>query len=119
MAKKIIFNNGAEDIALVVQNCFSYTYNAMKTVLKLSISESDHSFAEIEQLKDNIGDITYTEGDDVKSVYSGYAYPENGFNCNYSNGLFDIEITQSGSLDVRVSALEEALEAVMMILSGE
>ena len=119
MAQIIRFNNGTEDIDLTVQNCYSYTYNAMKTVLKLTINETDHSFAEIEQLKNNIGDISYIVDNEVRSIYSGYEYPDKGFNCNYSDGVFELELTQSGSLDVRVTALEEAVEAIMMIIAGE
>ena len=116
MAKTITFNNGEEDKTLTVTNCFAYTYNALKTVLKLTFSESDTSFTDVEALKQNTGDITYLEDGEVKSVYIGYAFAENGFICNYADGIFNVEITQTGALDRRVSACEEAIESLMMII---
>lgn len=113
--KTITFNNGTEDITLIVQNCFAYTYNALKTVLKLTFKESDCSFTDIEALKQNTGDIVYSVDEEIKSLYSGYAYAENGFTCNYADGVFNVEITQTGALDKRVTACEEAIESLMML----
>jgi len=120
MAKKITFNNGTAEINLTVQSCFPYQYTT-KTVLKLLINESDHTFAEIKELKNNVGDIIYSEDDVVKSEYSGFDFPDKGFLCRYTDtdGTFDIEITQKGDLDERVSAVEEAVEAIMIMLAGE
>ncbi len=119
MLKQIKFNNGTEEKILTVQSIFAYTYNAIKTVLKITLSEKDCSFSDIETLKQNTGDITYVEDDDVKSVYSGYEYAEKGFICNYNEGIFDVEIAQSSEIEARVGACEEAIESIMLMLADE
>lgn len=115
--KTITFNNGTEEITLVVQKCFAYTYNAMKTVLKLNIAESDHSFAEVSKLKENKGTIVYREDGEVKTEYDGYTLGAVPFKCNYSNGSFDIEMNREDGTEIRLQQLELAFDDLSDVVS--
>ncbi len=113
---QIKFNNGTEEKALNVQNCFVYTYNAVKTVLKLIISESNHAYAEVAELKNCTGKICLYEGEELKSEYTGYNLGAEGFTCNYTNGTFNVELTHEGSTELRLSALESTIDDILAIL---
>lgn len=116
--KTITFNNGTEEITLVVQNCFAYTYNAMKTVLKLNIAESDHSFEEVSKLKENKGTIVYREDGVVKTEYDGYTLGAVPFKCNYFNGCsFDIEMDRENNTEIRLQQLELAVDDLSGVVS--
>ena len=117
MIKTILFNTGTEDVTLTVQNCFAYTYNAVKTVLKLNILEADHSFAEVSKLKENKGTIVYREDGEIKTEYDGYTLGAVPFKCNYSNGSFDIEMDREDDTEIRLQQLESAVDELSGVVS--
>lgn len=116
MAKQITFNNGTDEITLTVQNAFTYVYNAMKTVLKVVINESDHTYAEIAELKNCADKISYYVDGELKAEYEGYCLGNEGFNLNYKDGVFNVELTQETSYEVRLSRLENTTERIMLML---
>ena len=116
MAKTITFNNGEEDVTLTVQDVMSYTYNAMRTVLKIHVSEEDQSFAEISELKKCTGRITYKVDDEVVSEYTGYNKGVKGFTANWKDGLFDIELEKMLEEDNRLTQIEATLDFILTVL---
>ena len=118
MVKKITFNNGTEEKTLIVQNCFAYTYNAMKTVLKLDIAEADHSYDEITELKKCEGKISYYEDDVLKSEYEGFNLGSKGFIVNCAEGNFNVEMAQESSYSIRLDRIEATLDFVLEFLGG-
>lgn len=116
MVKTITFNNGDHDVTLTVRNCFSYVYNAFKNVLKIEISESDHSYNEVAELKECAGKIDYAVDGEVKAEYEGYNLGAEGFSVNYANGVFSVEMAQETSYEIRLSRLENTTERIMMML---
>ena len=123
---KIKFNNGTTEKSLEVESIFAYTYNAMKTVLKIQILESKHSFEEVAELRKCVGKIKVYEVTDTEKLvgeYSGFTLGDKGFVSNYkANGndmMFDIEITQESSYEVRLESIESTIEEILMMLMGE
>lgn len=116
MAKKIVFNNGTEDVTLNITNCFAYSYNAEKNVLKIEINENAHSYDEIAALKLNSGSINLFENDDLKSEYTGYTLGAEGFTCNYSKGVFSVELERKNEVDIRIDAIWESIGDILDII---
>lgn len=114
--KQITFNNGTEDVTLTIQNIFAYTYNATKNVLKISVSEADHTFEEIAELKKCTGKIVFTEDGSVKSEYTGYKTGDRGFICNYAGGVFDVEVERESALDIRIDIVDGLIEELNEVL---
>ena len=116
--KTITFNNGIEDITLNVQNAASFVYNAVKTTLRIIVSEADHTWDEISELSKNTGDIVYKEDDKVMFVYSGYDYPENGLTGSISDGVWTIDIVQKNDLATQINYLQDAVCEIMEIINS-
>ena len=119
MEKLITFNNGEEVKEIAVTNIFAFTYNALKTVLKIQIEGAKASFEDIQSLAQNDGAITYLVDGEIKAVYTGYEYGDAGLTINFDalNDMFNVEIVQKGSLEERISACEDAIEALMGMIS--
>ena len=118
MIKTVRFFNGKTQIVLEVENCFEYTYNAMKTVLKLTILESKQSYDTISELKKCEGRIAFYEDEDFKTDYEGYNLGAKGFTANYMDGIFNIELAKESSYSVRLDKIEETLDFVLEFLAG-
>ena len=116
MIKTVRFMDGTKEVTLNVTSCQSYTLNAFKNVLRIEISEAAHSYEDVVQLKKVIGSIGYREDNVLKAEYEGYTLGSEGFNVNYANGTFTVELTQETSYEIRIGRLEETVEEIMGML---
>ena len=116
MIKTITFNDGTKEVTLEVISCRSYTLNAFKNVLRIEIAENTHSYENVAQLKNVVGSIKYYEDNILKSEYEGYILGSEGFNVNYTNGIFTAELAQETSYEIRLTRLEETVEEIMGML---
>ena len=109
MEKIIMFNTGNEEVTLKVVSCFAYTYNESRTVLKLSINESDHEYSDIKKLKNNKGVIRYYEDNTLKAEYEGYTLGKDGFYPSCTGDVWNVEILQKDAKNVRIDTAFAAI----------
>lgn len=107
------------DVLLTVVDLYPYRYDygKGKEVLKIRISEENHSFEEIKGLlKACIYPIEYLENDVLKNVYENYSVD---FNCQYNNGIYSVEITRKSQQEQDIEALNGAILEIAELLGGE
>lgn len=108
MANKIVVNK--QELIVEEFYPFRYDYGKGKEVLRIKISEDNHSFEEIKAL-DNTGAeecpvIEYWIDDEKKNEYVGY---NADFSSNYltenDSRIFSIEITRKGATELALDAV--------------
>lgn len=112
---QIKFSNGKKDVTLNVQSIVGIDMGS-KTLLRIAIPESQHTFEEVAELKKNAGTIEVYENETLKTEYYGFDLGVRGFLCNNENEMFTVDLTQRSSLDTRLSILEDTVEEIMGML---
>lgn len=122
---KLVFNNGTEDTFLLVENVFEYTYNAIKTVLKITIREEDYTYEQFSsELKKCTGklfayDLREEEGETKEVLigeYNGYDLGDYGFVANMINHKWNVDLSKEGSYEMRLKANEDATEGAYALI---
>lgn len=109
MIKKIVF----EDVEIKILNCYIFRYSNDKNVLRIEASENDTDFSTLQKLKENKGDILYFVGDELKNKYEGYTSGE--FSCNYSDGLYVVEVAHISKLEFNILKNQADIEYLALI----
>lgn len=119
MEENILKQLKIEQTVLKVNNVYPYRYDygKGKEVLRIEISEEQHSFAEIKEvLEDCTSTIKYFENDEFKIDYEDYSLD---FNCQYNNGIYSIEITRISQQERDIETLNGAILDIAEMLGGE
>ncbi len=113
--KQIKFNNGKKEVMLNVEHITGIDMGS-KTILRITIPESEHTFAEVAELKKNTGTIEVYELGELKTEYCGFDIGTKGFMCNNAQETFTVDLTQRSDTDTRLSILENTVEEIMGML---
>lgn len=115
MAKAITFNTGTKDVTLSIQYIQEMPLND-RNLLRIKISEEDHTYDEIKQLRQNVSTIILKEGDETKSEYFGYTNNAQNGIINNENGIFTVDLTKADANTVDIKKLNDTVEDILMIL---
>lgn len=100
MTKQIKIN----DNVLTVLEVYPYMYQNNKEVIRIKISEENHTYSDIEILKTGTDTIEYLEDDTIKNEYTGYT---EDYRTTFYNGIWSIELTRK-SEEQRTIEMHEA-----------
>lgn len=93
---------------------YRYDYGKGKEVLRISILESNHAFEEVKLLANTANHtISYYEEESLKNEYTGYC---KDFSCNYTEGVYSIEITRMSESDIKIAELENKISELESIV---
>ena len=112
---QIKFDNGKKEVTLNTEYVTAID-TGNKTILRIVIPESEHTFEDVSQLRKNTGSIQLFEGDVQKSEYYGFDLGTDGFLCNNDHERFTVDLTQRSKLDDRLTILENTVEEIMGML---
>ncbi|BCN32058.1 hypothetical protein [Anaeromicropila herbilytica] len=109
---------------LTVTNVYPYRYDGGKgkQVLRIDIQESAHDFATIKSaLANQTTTIGYYESENdtnftLKNEYENYCLD---FNCQYSNGIYSVEITRLSDTEQDIKALSSAVADLASAIGSE
>lgn len=76
---------------LTVLEVYPYMYQNNKEVIRVKVSEENHTYSDIEVLKENTDTIEYLEDDVKKNDYTGYT---EDYRTTFYNGVWSIELTR-------------------------
>lgn len=102
------------DTVLTVLEVYPYMYKDEKEVIRIKVSEENHTYSDIEVLK-NAGNIQYLEDDVLKNEYAGYTQD---YKSTFYNGVWSIEIAQKSEQDIRIEELEQGLIELAELVGG-
>lgn len=114
MTKKIIVNK--QELIVEELYPFRYDYGKGKEVLRIKISEVNHSFEEIKDtLKNCKNTIEYYIDGELKNEYENYSVD---FNCQYQDGIYSIEVTRLSQQEQDIESLNVAVMELAEIIGG-
>lgn len=109
MVRQIKFGNNE----LTVKEVYPYMYQNSKEVIRIKISEDDHTYSDIEALKSDTDVIEYLEDAVTKNEYTGYT---EDYRTTFCNGMWSIELKRKTEEQRTLEMHEEAiLELASMI----
>ncbi len=115
MAKAITFNTGTQDVTLNIQHVQEMPLND-RNLLRIKISEEDHTYDEVKQLRQNASAIVLKENEEVKSEYFGYTNNAQNGIINNEKGIFTVDLTKADANTVDIQKLNDTVEDILMIL---
>ena len=111
MEKQIKFG----ETTLTVLDVYPYMYPNNREVLRIKISEEDHSYEEITALRSGTDNMAYTEGGVTKNEYTGYT---GGYMSSFASGIWDIELERKTELQRTVDMHEDAIIELAAMIAG-
>ena len=115
MAKVIIFNTGVEEATLSIASIQEMNLGD-RNLLRIKISDTEHSYDEVKQLRQNISTIILKEDDEIKSEYFGYTDNARNGIINNENGIFTIDLLKADPNTVDIKKLNDTVEDILMML---
>lgn len=114
MSNKIVI--GSQELMVEELYPYRYDYGKGKEVLRVKISEANHSFEEVKSLANTDNQtVEYLENEEKKNDYIGYC---KDFSCQYQDGVYSIEITRIGESDLKIAELEKQLSETNEIINA-
>lgn len=113
LIKKIKFG----DNELIVSNVYPYRYDYGKgnEVLRIDIPENNASFDDVKELDGLEEPIYYYENDILKQPYEHYSAD---FSCQYSNGIYSVELKRLNETERIVRKLKEEVGVEDVIIDN-
>lgn len=115
MAKTITFNTGTEEVVLSITSIQEMALND-RNLLRVRISEDDHSYDEVKKLRSNVSAIICKEDDVVKSEYLGFTNNAQNGIINNENGIFTVDLTKADANTTNIAKLNDAVEDILLML---
>lgn len=92
---------------------YRYDHGTGKEVLRIQVTEKNHSFEDLLLLRDCNDTIQYYEDGVCKNEYESYSLD---FNCQYQNGTYSIEITRQDETARKIQELNTQLEMTQGVM---
>ena len=113
--KTLTFNTGTKDVTLNVQHVQEMPLND-RNLLRIKVSEEEHAYDEVKQLRQNVSTIVLKEDNETKSEYFGYTNNAQNGIINNENGIFTVDLTKADANTVDIKKLNDTVEDILMIL---
>ena len=110
MEKKLKF----ETHELKVMDVYPYQNGNGTQLLRIKVSENDHTYSDIDVLRGYDGVIEYYEDNEKKNDYEGY---ERDYRSTYYHGVWQIELTRESEEQRSIEMLEDAVIELAQLIS--